>query len=292
MSDRATITVVGLGSMGAAMARRMAADGLTVRGWNRSPVDTPTGVERVDGLADAVRGSGVVITMLSDDAAVEDVVLGLGGLLTTMEPGAVHASMSTVSPGLTTRLSELHAEAGRDFVAAPVFGRPDAAARGDLHIVPGGDLVAMARLDPVFRSLGQRAHPQDTPAQASLLKLTGNFLIAATVEALGEALALGETGGVPPDRTLDLLQGTLFDAPVLRSYGPQVASKTFRPAGFPMPLGLKDIELAREAAREGGLTLPLAELIRDHMQHSLDAGRHDDDWSAISAVAGERAEPG
>lgn len=290
MSERAAITVVGLGAMGAAMATRMAADGLTVRGWNRSPVEAPPGVALGDGLVGAVRGADVVITMLSDDSAVEEVVLGAGGLLDAMERSAVHASMSTVSPGLTTRLSERHAEAGREFVAAPVFGRPDAAARGELHIVPGGDVAAMARLDPAFRSLGQRTHPQDTPAQASLLKLTGNFLIAATVEALGEALALGETAGVPPERTLDLLQGSLFDAPVLRSYGPQVASKTFRPAGFPMPLGLKDIELARDAAREGGLTLPLAELIRDHMLHVLGNGRDDHDWSAISAVAGERAE--
>ena len=290
MDAKATIAVVGLGAMGSAMASRLADDGFAVSGWNRSARPAPEGVTVADGPARAAREADVVITMLSDDAAVEDVVLGDDGLLAALGPGAVHASMSTVSPRLSARLAERHAAAGRDFVAAPVFGRPDAAARGDLHIVPGGPPAAVDRLEAVFASLGQRTHPQDTPEQASLLKLTGNFMIAATVEALGEALSLGESGGVPRERTLDLLRGSLFDAPVLRSYGTQVATGAFRPAGFPMPLGLKDIELAREAAREGGLRLPLADLVSDHMRHSLDRGRDDHDWSAIAVVASERSE--
>jgi 3-hydroxyisobutyrate dehydrogenase-like beta-hydroxyacid dehydrogenase len=220
---------------------------------------------------------------------VESVTLGAEGVLAGLAPGAIHLGMSTISVAGSQRLAAAHQGAGRSYVAAPVFGRPDAARLKLLWIVPGGDAALIERAGPIFAALGQGTWPMPSPEQASLLKLVGNFMIGATIETLGEALVLAEKGGIDPEKALSMLTGTLFSAPIYRTYGPRIARTEFIPAGFALALGLKDMRLVLEAARDAGTPMPLAEIVRDRMSEALRLGRDDHDVAGFATVIREEA---
>lgn len=285
------VAFLGLGRMGRPMAANLIQDGFPVRVWNRTAgrAEEMAGAETAATPADAARGADIAITMLADDGAVEAVTFGPSGLLEGLPEGGIHVGMSTISVALSRKLEGAHRRAKQGFVAAPVFGRPDAAAARKLWIVPGGDASLRARCEPVFAALGQGNFPMESAEQASLAKLAGNFLIAATIEMLGEALALGEKSGIPGPQLLELLSGTLFGSPIVKGYGPKVATTDFLPAGFALPLGLKDVTLAIQAADEFRVPLPLAGLIRTHMIEALARGREEYDWSGFSTVIREAA---
>jgi 3-hydroxyisobutyrate dehydrogenase-like beta-hydroxyacid dehydrogenase len=287
----ATIGFLGLGAMGFPMAANLVAAGFKVRAWNRTPAkaEALTGARTARTPRDAAVGAEFVVTMLSDDAAVEGVTDGPDGLLAGLAPDAVHLGMSTISLSGTRRLAQLHQERKRHFVAAPVFGRPDAARARQLWIIPGGDPQTVRRADPVFAALGQGTFPQPAAEQATLAKLAGNFMIGATIEALGEALALAEKGGLDPDRLLSILTATLFGSPVVRSYGGRIARTEFTPAGFALPLARKDFRLIQEAAREQSTPMPLAELVADRLTEALRLGREDYDFAGFASVIREEA---
>jgi 3-hydroxyisobutyrate dehydrogenase-like beta-hydroxyacid dehydrogenase len=259
--------------------------------WNRSPEKTRlvTGAEPVPTPRAAASGASIVVTMLPDDRVVEAVTLGSDGVLRGLSPGGVHVGMSTISVALTRRLAEAHAATGTTYLAAPVFGRPDAAAGRLLWIVPGGPTAEVERCAPLWAALGQGTFPLPTAPQAALAKLAGNFLIAANIEALGEALVLGEKGGIDPDRLLALLTGTIFGSPVVRGYGARIVQADFEPAGFAMPLGLKDVDLALAAGRELGVPLRLGELARERLVQALARKREGYDWSGFATVIREEA---
>ncbi|MFZ5624111.1 MAG: NAD(P)-dependent oxidoreductase [Gemmatimonadota bacterium] len=286
-----TIAFLGLGAMGAPMAQNLVRAGFTVRVWNRNPARTAAivGATAASTPADAARGAEFAITMLADDAAVDAVTLGERGIIAGLEAGAIHVGMSTVSMALCRRLEAAHAERGQRYVAAPVFGRPDAAAAGQLWIVPGGEARDLERLAGVFAALGQGTFPMPTAGQATLAKLLGNFMIAGTVEMLGEALAVAEKAGMEPERLLDMLTGTLFGTPVVKRYGALVAKTAWEPAGFAIPLGLKDVNLALEAAGEVGVPLRLAQLVRERLTQARAKGRDHYDWAGLASVIREEA---
>src|SRR6058998_2928623 len=222
---------IGLGHMGAGMAANLLRAGHEVTVYNRSASRARALVEQgahaAARVADACRGDAV-ITMLADDGAVENVVFGEDGVIEALRKGAIHVSMSTISVALSERLAAAHANAGQRFVAAPVFGRPEAAAAGKLFIVAAGapDVVDACR--PLFEAMGQRTFPLgEEPRAANLVKLSGNFLIASMLEALGEAMALVEKGGVDRHRYLDLITSTLFPAPIYKMYGGLIAERKF-----------------------------------------------------------------
>lgn len=277
------IAVLGLGQMGRPMARSLVDAGFAVRTWNRSGggVDGATSCSTI---ADAVQGAGVAITMLSEDAAVEAVTFGEGRLLAELGSGALHLGMSTISVALAARLAYAHGAAGQGFVAAPVFGRPEAAAARQLWIVPGGEAAHLEALAPVFAALGQGTFPMPGARQAALAKLCGNFMIAANIEIIAEALALGEKGDIPPQRLLDMLTGTLFGSPVVKRYGAMIANGEFTPPGFAMALGLKDMKLVLEAGDESRTPLPVAELLRSRFLTALATGKGGLDWAGIAGV--------
>ena len=201
-------------------------------------------------VADACRGD-VVITMLADDHAVEAVALGEGGIVASLAPDAMHVSCSTISVALSKRLAEAHAKAGQRYVAAPVFGRPEAAAVAKLFVVAAGAPDAVETVKPLLDAIGQRTFVMsEQPEVANLVKLSGNFLIGVVIESLGEAMALVGKGGVDPHAYLDLLTSTLFSAPVYRTYGGLIADRKFEPAGFAALLGLKDISAWRWRRRK------------------------------------------
>src|SRR6184192_4041717 len=278
---------IGLGHMGTGMAANLLRAGHEVTVYNRTPSRARALVEHgaraAAQVADACRGDAV-ITMLADDGAVEGVVFGENGVIEVLGKGAIHVSMSTISVALSERLAAAHANAGQGFVAAPVFGRPEAAAAGKLFIVAVGACL------PLFEAMGQKTFPVgDEPKAANLVKLSGNFLIASVIEALGEALALVGKAGVDGHRYLDLLTSTLFTAPVYESYGGLIAERKFEPAGFAAALGEKDIRLTLAAEETLRVPMPLASLLRDRFLTLLAHGGEALDWSAIGQLAAKDA---
>jgi 3-hydroxyisobutyrate dehydrogenase-like beta-hydroxyacid dehydrogenase len=211
-------------------------------------------------------------------------------MLEALPRGAIHLSMSTISVALAERLTAAHAARGSIFVAAPVFGRPDAAAARKLFVVAAGPAAALDRCAPIFDVLGQRTFRIGAePPAANLVKLSGNFLLASIIESLAEAFALVRKSGVDPQQYLEVLTGSIFTAPIFRTYGSLIAERRYRPAGFKMPLGLKDVTLALDAARAATVPLPLASLVRDHMIAALAQGFGDEDWSALGELAARNA---
>ncbi len=228
--------------------------------------------------------------MLADDGAVETTVLGSEGVVASLPRGAVHVSMSTIGVGLSERMAEAHAARGQRFVAAPVFGRPDAATAAKLFIVAAGATDAVAAVQPLFDAMGQRTFPiAERPAAANLVKLSGNFLLAAAIEALGEAVALVAKGGVDRQLYVEFLTSTLFAAPAYRTYGALIAEQRFEPAGFAAPLGLKDLRLALAAADGLEVPMPMASLLRDRLLALVAQGGATQDWSAIARLAARDA---
>jgi 3-hydroxyisobutyrate dehydrogenase-like beta-hydroxyacid dehydrogenase len=283
------IGFIGLGNMGSGMAANLLTAGHRVTAYNRSP-------DKVDALADrgalAARtvaeacAGDVVVSMLANDDAVEAVTFGADGILATLGAGAVHVSCSTISVALASRLSAAHADAGQRFVAAPVFGRPEAAAAAKLFVVVAAEPDARETVSPIFEAIGQRTFVvSDDPAAASLVKLSGNFLIASVIESLGEAMALVGKAGVGKLQYLDILTSTLFGAPVYATYGGLIAREEFEPAGFAASLGLKDVRLVLAAGEELRVPLPIASLLRDRFLTLLANGGENLDWSAIGALS-------
>ncbi len=293
MVEAMDIGFIGLGNMGRGMAANLVNAGHHVTVYNRSPGKaealTDRGATRADTVAEACRGE-VVVTMLADDGAVDDVVFGEEGVLASLAPDAVHVSSSTISVALSQRLTTAHTEAGQQYVAAPVFGRPEAAAAAKLFVVAAGAPEVLERLTPLFDAIGQRTFVvSEQPEAANLVKLSGNFLIASVIESLGEAIALVGKAGVDPLHYVDILTSTLFSAPAYQTYGGLIARGEFEPAGFAATLGLKDVRLVLAAAEELAVPLPVASLLRDRFLALLADGRGHQDWSAIATLAGRDA---
>jgi len=284
---------IGLGHMGSAMARNLLKAGHHVTLYNRTGAKAEPLVAagaRVVDKPSAACGGDVLITMLADDHAVETVVFGQEGVVAALPPNAIHVSMSTISVALSDRLAEAHARAGQGYVAAPVFGRPEAAAAAQLFIIAAGGDEAIRRCQPLFDAIGQKTFGVgDKPSAANLVKLSGNFLITSIIESLGEAFALVRKSGVDPHRYLEILTGTLFSAPVYKTYGGLIAEEKYEPAGFKMALGLKDIRLALAAADAQAVPMPLASLVHDHFLAGVAQGQGDSDWSALARLCARNA---
>ncbi|SDH60644.1 MULTISPECIES: NAD(P)-dependent oxidoreductase [Bradyrhizobium] len=284
---------IGLGHMGAPMARNLLKAGhhLTVYNRTRSKAETLAreGVQVADRVADACQGE-ILITMLADDPAVEGVVFGDCGALSALRSDAIHISMSTISVALSDHLTEAHGKAGQGYIAAPVFGRPEAAAAAKLFIIAAGADAMLKRCHPLFDAMGQETFVISIrPSEANLVKLSGNFLIASVLESLGEAFALVRKSGIDPHRYLNILTSTLFSAPVYRTYGPIIADEKKPADGFKMSLGLKDIRLALAAADALAVPMPVASLVRDHFIEGVAQGESDADWSGLARLAARRA---
>ncbi len=277
---------LGLGTMGKSMAANLIKAGHTLTVWNRSPGPAQElaalGATVAKTPADALRGE-VAITILADDAATYMVLTD--DTLAAAAKGLISINMATVSVAAAKSLSERHKAHGLAYIAAPVFGRAEIAAAAKLNIVAGGADADIARVQPLFDAMGQktwRAGPD--PAHANLVKITGNFMLAASIEMLSEAFALTEKGGVDPKIFAEIMTNTLFAAPAFKIYSDLINAKRFEPAGFKMTLGLKDVGLALEAGQASRTPLPMASLVRDHMLAGLAAGYGDKDWSALSDV--------
>jgi 3-hydroxyisobutyrate dehydrogenase-like beta-hydroxyacid dehydrogenase len=286
MDSSMNLGFLGLGQMGAAIAANLLRAGHHLTVWNRSPGKAQAllqagAVEAASpGLAAA--GKDMVFTMLADDAALDAVLNGGDGLLRHLPAGALHICLGTIAVATADRVAALHAEQRQRYLAAPVFGRPDLAAAGKLSIVAGGSAADVADATPLFQAIGQRIfHVGDKPSAANLVKLCGNFAILSAVETMAEAMTLAEKGGVPKAKLLEVLLGTLFDAPAYRVYGPILVEERFRPAALTATLGLKDMRLVAQAAETSRVPMPLLNVLRDHLLQTIATEGEDIDWSAI-----------
>lgn len=283
---------IGLGSMGSAMAGNLVAAGHAVTVWNRTEAAAEPLVSLGAKLAKtpdrAVLGE-VVCSMLANDQAVRAVFLD-GGLLDAMDSGTVHVNHATISVALAQELAEAHAARGIGYVAAPVFGRPDAAAAAKLNIVAAGQPDALEKVRPLLEAMGVKTWPMGgDPVRANVVKIAGNFMLASAIEAMAEASTLTRAYGVEAADFLEVMTSTLFAAPAYQGYGKLIAEQRFSPAGFAMPLGLKDVGLALSAGEGRRVPLPFAGVLRDNFLDALTHGGESLDWSALALVAARRA---
>jgi 3-hydroxyisobutyrate dehydrogenase-like beta-hydroxyacid dehydrogenase len=286
------IGFIGLGKMGKAIAARLIHAGHHVRVWNRSPQPVPElvaiGAEAAVRPADVARAD-FLVTMLANDDALRAVVIDQG-VLDAASPGLIHLNLATVSVALAQELAALHRKRNLGYVAAPVFGRPDAAAEGKLNIVVAGDVATLERAQPILCVIGQKTWPVGSRAEsANAVKIAGNFMIASAIETMGEAIALTRAHGIGAADFLDILTSTLFTAPVYKLYGGMIAAEKYQPAGFAATLGLKDIRLAMAAADAQSVPMPFASVLRDHFMELIATGGGEKDWSALAQLAARRA---
>ncbi|WP_433668096.1 NAD(P)-dependent oxidoreductase [Nocardia sp. CA-136227] len=279
------IAVIGLGAMGSAIAHNLVKAGHDVVVWNRSdrPVDelVAAGARRAASVAEAMR-MPVVFSVLSDDQAVAETFID-SGVLAGTPGGTVHVNLATVSTGLARQAGAAHAEHGVGYVAAPVFGRVPVAEAGALNILAAGESALIDRVQPFFDVIGSRTwRLGDRPEQANIVKILGNYLIACTIQSLGEAVSLAEGAGVDSGRFVELLTSTLFPGPVYAGYGSMIAERRYQPAGFTTVLGRKDLHLALQAATDHDIPLPIGQLLRDVFDQAIAEGRGADDWAVIA----------
>jgi 3-hydroxyisobutyrate dehydrogenase-like beta-hydroxyacid dehydrogenase len=294
-NDPQTIGFVGLGRMGSAMASNLAASGYRIVGYVRRP-------EQVDALAalgieaatdmESVLERDIVVTSLPDDTAVREVVLGgkEPGLAAGLARGAIHVSMSTISPGCAGELAAEHERRGQYYVAAPVLGNPDAARARQLFVLTAGPAAAVDRCRPLFDCLGQRTFAIGAePPAANFVKLAANAMSGATAEILGEIMALARKRDMDPAQLLSILSETMFGGRAYSLYGEKIAAQHYAAGGFVMPLGLKDIKLALAEAEEAAVPMPTLNVVRDRLIEGIDHGYADLDWSALGLVASDAA---
>ncbi len=289
MSER--IGFIGLGNMGAPIALNLVRAGFPLQVFNRTSSKAANlavhGAQVAKSAGDVAAPGGIVCTMLSDDAALKEICSGADSFVARLDQGGIHVSMSTISPATARHLASEHKRFGVSYVAAPVFGRPEAAAAAKLFVCAAGSEAAKKRIEPLLNAIGQGTFDfGEDPGSANVVKLCGNFMVAATVEALAEMLILGEKNGVSRKAIAEMI-GKF--SPLHHSYASIMAEERFEPAGFRLALGLKDINLILDAAAASVTPLPLASLLHDRWMASMAKGRADLDWSAIALDVAENA---
>jgi 3-hydroxyisobutyrate dehydrogenase-like beta-hydroxyacid dehydrogenase len=287
------IAFIGLGRMGVGMARNLLRAGHTLAVFNRSREKAEAlsteGARVASSPADACRDAEVVMTMVSDDRALEEIVYGKDGLASAMNKNCIHVSHSTISTALARRLTAEHAQRNQGYLSVPVFGRPEHAESKNLVVVAAGPTELVDRCRPLFEAIGRQTFVIGTePWQANVAKVCGNFMVISMIESLGEAYATLRKAGVAPEAFLEIIN-SLMASPILALYGRIIAQEQFEPAGFALKLGLKDVRLVLAAAEECAAPMPLASLVHDHLLSALAQGQGEMDWSSMAQVIARNA---
>jgi len=279
---------IGLGSLGTPIALNLRESGHDLYVYNRTLSKTNAlaakGAMVCSSIAAMAKECSIVFTIVSDDAALEMITTGKDGLLTNLAAGSIHVSMSTVLPQTAKELSVLHEAKGQHYIAAPVFGRPEAAASKKLNFVMSGEANAKTIIEPLLKNAGGAGvfdFGNDITA-ANTVKLCGNFLIAAALEAIGESAALATKSGVNAAAMWNMFSQTLFNTPLYQNYSHIILNQKFEPAAFTVKLGLKDLNLVLQQAGSVQQNMPLASLLKNNMQQLVSNGKENIDWSAVS----------
>ena len=291
------IGFIGLGRMGTSMASNLLATGRPViayvRRADRIGQLEAIGLRVTTNISDLL-DCHVVISMLPDDAALRDVVFGrsdddLDGLAAGLMPGAIHLSMSTISTAAASLAAAEHARHGQGYVAAPVFGNPEAAKARQLFIIAAGSPADVEFCQPIFDSLGQRTFVVSAdPQEANLMKLLGNMMSATALEMLGEVIAVMRKRGIDPHHFIDIMTNTMFGGRAHKIYGDKIVRQAYAP-GFVLPLVLKDVRLALAEAEKAGAPMPSVGVVRDRLITAIARGYGDLDWTALGLLAAEEA---
>ncbi len=289
-----TVGFIGLGNMGEPIAANLLASGYPLRVFSRDTRKTASlvaqGAAQSASSAGTAVSGGLVITMLSDDRALEEIAMGGDELARALGPGGIHVSMSTVSPEASRRVAAHHARFGVSYLASPVFGRPEAAAARKLWICLSGAAKAKERVLPLLQILGQSIFDFGEDAgSANVVKLAGNFMIASAVEAMAEAMAFSQKNGIDSAGFIEMMGQTLFACVVYQNYGKALVNRKYDPPGFRLALGLKDVDLVLKTASESKTPMPLASLLHDRLISSVAKGRGELDWSILGQDVAEQA---
>lgn len=284
------IGFIGLGSLGTPIAINIAESKHELFVYNRTASKTKVLAEKgaivCDSIAALAKQSEIVFTIVSDDAALKEICSGEKGIIKNLKAGSIHVSMSTILPQTATDLATLHQQQGQHYLAAPVFGRPEAAAIRKINFVISGEEKIRNQVEPLLKDAGAMGvwHFGDGITAANTVKLCGNFLIAGALQAIGESISLAKESGVNATQMWDMFTQTLFNAPVYQNYSKIILQQKFEPASFTAKLGLKDLNLVLEQAATVKQPMPLAELLKNNMQQLVDDGRDQTDWSAVSTA--------
>lgn len=289
-----TIGFIGLGSMGLPMATNLQAAGFGLRVYNRTSGKATAlvnaGAILCESPGEAAEGVDIVISMLSDDTAVESVTIAEDGILNYLAPGGIHLSMSTIAPDTARRLADLHALRDTTYLGGPVYGRPDVAAAGKLNLLLSGDSEAKVRVRPVQEAMGRAIWDfGDDPVAAHVVKVCGNFMIGAAIAAMGEAYTLAEKNSIDRQAFHEMMSQTVFGCPVYQSYGKLIAAEEYDEVGFSVPLGQKDIRLAQQLGQLTFTPMPLAALVQEKLVATRAKGRDNQDWAALALESSEAA---
>lgn len=282
------ITFIGLGNMGLPMAQNLINAGYPIHVYNR----TPEKANQLKGeftaftnIAEACKGQNIIITMLANDETLNEACLGEDGFLEILDKDAIHISMSTISPDTSRDLFAKHQELKQHYVTAPVFGRPNAAADAKLFICTSGNPAVKAKIDPLLKIMGQAVYDfGEEPGAANVVKLTGNFMIMASMETMAEAFTLAEKQGLDREKVAEFFGETVFNAPIYKNYGTLIAKKQYQPVGFKASLGFKDARLASKMALDAEMPAPLLSLVYNRLLSALANGGADTDW--VEGIAG------
>ena len=288
------IGFIGLGNMGLPMAANLIDAGYKLKVYNRTAKKArpliEKGAELADTPLDAIAPGGIVITMLPNDNVVESIVLGENGILQKLGKDGIHLSMSTLSPATAKKLATAHQDIGAYYLASPVLGRPDVAEAGKLNVCLSGNSAAKERVRSILKVLGQKVYDfGESPGNASVVKLSVNFSIAAAIEAMAEAFTLAEKNGIDRTQVAELFGETLFACPVYQEYGKAIAQHNYEPGGFKLSLGHKDVSLALQTAQDSNTPMPLAGLVHDRFLAAMAKERGDLEWAAIALEVSEAA---
>lgn len=283
---------IGVGRMGRVMVQSLLKAGHQVRAWDVTPESVTEvakhGAAKAGSAQEAFSGDAV-ISMLPNDEAMRSVFLSSGFLQSAAKP-PVHINMATASVACANELAEAHAKSGLQYIAAPVFGRPEMAAERNLNIMAAGDSATIERVQPLFDAMGKKTwRVGPTPSQANVVKLAGNLMVASVIESMAEAAALGKGYDIDPATSLEIIVKSLFDVPIYRIYAGLVASGPYEPPGFDLKLALKDVKLMLSAGEQANVPLPVAGVIRDNYLDAIAHGDGAKDWSVAARVAMRRA---
>jgi len=285
------IGFIGLGRMGQGMGSRLLSGGHDLLVYNRTAGKAAemekAGARVAPSIAAVCKDRELVITMVADDAALNDVALGQGGVRDSLPKDAVHVSMGTHSAAAIQTVAAAHKQAGQPFVAAPVLGRPDAAAAGQIVIVCAGPAEALKKCEPAFSVLGRKTMAAASAPEAAIaIKLANNFVLGCAVETMAEGFALVRKYGVNPQVFYDVMTEGLFAAPAYKVYGKLIVDSSYDKPGFTVKLGLKDIKLALAAAELVGVPLPSGSVVRDRLIGAIAHGDGDKDWAVLGKEQG------
>lgn len=278
---------IGLGLMGQAMATRLVQAGHDVMVYNRtreklSPL-VALGARPAASIAEAAQHGGIVLSMLTDDAALAAVAHDSQGLLASLPRGGIHVAMGTYGVPAVEALEKAHQAAGQTLVSAPVLGRPEAVTAGRLGVLAAGEPAAVARVRPLLEALGRRVFELGNEARAAAaMKLANNMLLACAIEAMGEAFSLVQKCGAPPAAFYDVVTDGLFASPAYTIYARIITERSWDKAGFTVALALKDVDLALAAGGRTAVPLPSANVCRERLLGAIAHGDIQKDWAAMA----------